>query len=368
MEQALSRAGLAVTTATTDDNGPGRRLAPESLGRSANGAARVYCRKWLEFYKVAPSIVPWLWRHVRDFDVVHIHALFSFTSTVAALIARRRGVPYIVRPLGTLTAYSVARRRAWLKRASVAVLEGGILRRAAAVHFTTQAEWEEAKLLGIPVRGVVIPLGVVPEAPGATRCALGDHPQLCGRRVILYLSRLDRKKNVEALLAAFASLASHQPDVALLIAGGGEPAYAKSLVTLAQSLGVGMRVVWLGHVEGAQKAAALSLAQVFVLPSFSENFGIAAIEALLAGLPCVLARGVAIAQEVEDAGAGLAVDPDANAIAGALGEFLADEARRRDAGRRGREFAQRNYSVDAMSSRLANLYERLVSAQGQVSA
>jgi glycosyltransferase involved in cell wall biosynthesis len=368
MERALSAAGIAVTTATTDDDGPGRRLAPGLQGHALNGAVRVYRRKWLEFYKVAPSMVPWLWRHVREFDVVHIHALFSFASTVAALVARRRGVPYVVRPLGTLTAYGVTRRRAWLKRISVAALERSILRHAAAVHFTTQAEWDEAKLLGIPLRGVVIPLGVAPEASGDADSALVDHSQLRGRRVILYLSRLDRKKNVEALLGAFAAVASDRPDVSLLIAGGGEPAYVNVLMSLAHSLGVASRVAWLGHVEGAPKAAALGVADIFVLPSFSENFGIAAVEALLAGLPCVLARGVAIAREVEDAGAGLAVDPDSGAIARALGELLADEGRRRELGRRGRAFAEQTYSVDAMASRLTTLYRRLASPASRVSA
>jgi glycosyltransferase involved in cell wall biosynthesis len=319
----------------------------------------VYCRKRLEFYKVAPSIVPWLWRHVRDFDVVHIHALFSFTSTVAALVARRRGVPYVLRPLGTLAAYGVTRRRAWLKRMSIAALERGILRDAAAVHFTTRTEWDEARLLGIPLRGVVIPLGVAPEASGDASSILAGHPQLRGCRVILFLSRLDRKKNVEALLGAFAAIAEHQPDVCLLVAGGGEADYVRSLMSLAHSLGVGARVVWLGHVEGAPKAAALAIADMFVLPSFSENFGIAAIEAMLAGLPCVLSRGVAVAADMEDAGAGLSVDPDSGAVAKAIGELLADEGRRRDLGRRGRAFAQRTYSVDAMTSRLTALYQRL---------
>jgi hypothetical protein len=88
IERALASSGVSITTATTDDDGPGRRLRAEAQPRTANGARRVYARKRLQFYTVAPGLVPWLWRHVRDFDVVHIHALFSFTSTAAALMAR----------------------------------------------------------------------------------------------------------------------------------------------------------------------------------------------------------------------------------------------------------------------------------------
>jgi glycosyltransferase involved in cell wall biosynthesis len=150
----------------------------------------------------------------------------------------------------------------------------------------------------------------------------------------------------------------------LLIAGNGQPAYVRSLKTLAQSLGVGSQVVWLGHVEGARKVAAFAVANVFVLPSLSENFGIAAVEALLAGLPCVLGRGVAIARDVEAAGACLAVAPDAGSIASGLTQLLDDETWRHDLGRRGRQFAEQSYSTQAMADRLTNLYRSLATTEG----
>ena len=113
------------------------------------GSQRVHFRKRTEFYKVAPGMGPWLWRNVRRFDVVHIHALFSFSSTAAAMVARHLGVPYVLRPLGTLSTYGVTRRRPWLKRVSLACLEGPALRGAAAVHFTSASEEREARLLGV---------------------------------------------------------------------------------------------------------------------------------------------------------------------------------------------------------------------------
>lgn len=366
MEQALSAAGVDVFTATTDDAAPGHRLPAETRPSRANGATRTYHRKWSEFYKVAPAMVPWLWRNVRGFDVVHIHALFSFASTVAAHIAGWRGVPYIVRPLGTLTVYGVKRRRALLKRISLSLLEGRILRRAAAVHFTTQAEWDEAKLLGIPFSGVVIPLAVAPGLSTDSQCLLDDQPQLRDRHVVLYLSRLDRKKNIEGLLEAFASLAKRRSDVALVVAGGGQADYAASLQALAETLGVADRVVFLGHVEGETKAAVFRLAEVFVLPSYSENFGIAAVEALQAGLPCILSDGVAVAQEIQDAGAGIVVSTKPDDIARAIEQFLADESLRREAGRRGRLMAEEHYSIDAMTRKLRLLYQRVMAADSPV--
>ena len=145
----------------------------------------------------------------------------------------------------------------------------------------------------------------------------------------------------------------------LLIAGDGQPEYARSLKKLAQTLGVEPYVVWLGHVEGAQKAAAFAAAQVFVLPSLSENFGIAAVEAMLAGLPCVLGQGVAIARQAMRAGASITVTPEPESIARALMELLADKPRREAMGRRAREFAEQEYSVQTMAGRLTALYRRI---------
>jgi glycosyltransferase involved in cell wall biosynthesis len=142
-----------------------------------------------------------------------------------------------------------------------------------------------------------------------------------------------------------------------LIAGDGPVAYVASLKELARSLGIAQQVVWLGHIEGPRKAAAFAAADAFVLPSFSENFGIAAAEALLAGLPCVLGQGVAIAKDVEEAGAGLVTEPDPDAIAQAIKRLLADDALRRAMGARGRAFAKRQYSTRAMAEQLIALYE-----------
>src|SRR5207244_3055789 len=104
----------------------------------------------------------------------------------------------------------------------------------------------------------------------------------------LYLSRLARKKNVEGLLDAFAIVQRECPQLRLAIAGDGEPAYVQALHARADALGLHARVRWLGPVAGDAKRRAFEDADFFVLASHSENFGIAAAEALAHGLPCVL--------------------------------------------------------------------------------
>jgi glycosyltransferase involved in cell wall biosynthesis len=363
-ERALRMQGVEIETATTDDDGPGARNGKRcGVPLTEHGVTRRYFRKRLEFYKASPGFARWIYAQVQDYDVVHIHALFSFTSVAAAWAARGAGVPYVVRPLGTLNRYGVKKRRPWLKRLSLKFIEGPILRHAAAVHFTAEAEKAEAENLGIPMRSVVVPLGIDPAPQGDPSVFLERFPELNNCRLLLFLSRLDPKKNVEGLLQAFRLCNSTLPDTNLVIAGNGEADYVAGLKMLAAELGLAGRVVWTGYVEGELKAGALAAADAFVLPSFSENFGIAVVEAMLAGLPCVLGKGVALADEVAQAGAGLATSPEPEAIARALQDVFADENRRAEMGLRAVALAREQYSLEAMGERLVRLYERIVNGE-----
>lgn len=360
MELALAGSAWQCVTATTDDDGPGR-YRDCTLNRAVveGATTRWYFHKNTEFYKLAWSFVPWVRRAVRRFDVVHIHAMFSFTSIVAAWAARRAGVPYIIRPLGTLTNYGRTQRRPWLKRLSLKWIEGPLLRDAAAVHFTSVEEQREAAECGVPMRGVVIPLGI--EAPVVTDDALvrSRFTSLQDASYMLYLSRLDPKKNVEGLLRAFVLCQAQWPNTKLLIAGNGVPDYVSSLVALASALGLDKQVIWAGHIDGDLKASALAGAQLFVLPSFSENFGIAAAEALMAGLPCVLGHGVAIAADVVEAGAGVAVLPDPESIAAGLMQVMNAPEKRATMVANAIGLARSKYSAEAMGEKLIQLYSQL---------
>lgn len=366
MERALTAAGVNVTTATTDDDGPGRRLSLHDRAAEANGAKRIYFRKRVDFYKIAPALAPWLWKNAQRFDVIHIHALFSFASVVAGVIARLRRVPYVVRPLGTLTFYGMTKRRPWLKRISLKLIDGPLLQGAAYVHCTSESELDEARALGLRFNGGVIPLGVEQsivrrDEPKTTKAASQDGACL----TLLYLSRIDRKKNIEGLLSAFAIIARERRDVRLIIAGDGPAEYVKTLKARANSLSIERRVEWLGQVEGDAKSAVLAAADIFVLPSYSENFGIAAVEAMLAGRPCVLADGVGVARKAGAAGACRVAGPEPRALAEAFAQLLDDDAARECIGQRAAAFAQQEYSTAVMARRLIALYASLAPSRGE---
>ncbi|MBA2673571.1 glycosyltransferase [Ramlibacter sp.] len=357
MEQALQAQGVEVETAATDDDGPGRRNG-KACGQPLceDGIVRWYFPKRAEFYKPAPAFARWIAGAAREYDLLHLHALFSFTTAAAARAARRAGVPYVVEPIGTLNRYGLGRRRPWLKRLSLALVEGPVLRHAAALRFTSEQEAEEARALGIAWREAVIPLGLeVAAFNGPERPPV---PVVASQ--LLFLSRLDPKKNLEGLLDALSVLVPAHPQLRLTVAGDGDAAYVAQLKARAAGLGLDWHVTWAGHIEGARKAEALRTADVFVLPSFSENFGIAAAEALAAGLPCLLGEGVAIAKDVAQAGAGLAVAPDSASVTAGLRRMIDAQEDLAAMSVRARRLAQSRFSAQAMGLRLKQLYSDIL--------
>jgi glycosyltransferase involved in cell wall biosynthesis len=358
MEQALATQGVRVETATTDDDGPGcRNGKPLAQPLRENGFAHWYFAKRTDFYKWSPAFARWIRREIRNYDLLHVHAVFSFTSTASARAARAAGVPYIVRPLGTLNDYGMTRHRPWLKVASMRFIDGPLLRDAAAVHFTSEGEAMEARRLGLTLKEAVIPLGIaMPDTISVRPPAI----TLPAAPRLLFLSRLDAKKNLEGLLDAVALLKPEMPQLRLVVAGTGAFEYVNALRARARSLGIDGHVNWIGHAEGKAKAAAFAGADLFVLPSYSENFGIAAAEALAAGLPCVLGDGVAIANEVVEGRAGIAVGTDAASIAQGLRRIIANHEALPELSANAMRIARERYSIDTMGVNLRRLYSQLL--------
>jgi glycosyltransferase involved in cell wall biosynthesis len=354
LARALSQAGMEVHVATTDDNGPGRLRVPLGVPQQEDGATFWYFPRQTRFYTFSWPLTRWLARHVREFDLVHIHALFSYAALPAALLARRAGVPYIVRPLGTLNRWGIENRRPWLKKLSFRILESRILASAAGIHYTSEQELVEAGELGVSAHPLIIPNAV--ELPVGQ--ASGPVPS--DRKVILFLSRIDPKKGLDLLLEAFVRVRSRCPDALLVLAGTGDPTWVAALKNTADRLGIAANVIWAGFLSGDDKWAALTTADVFVLPSYSENFGIALVEALACGCPVVLSDQVGIHREITRAEAGLVTPCRVEELAAAILNVLTDAALRRRMSENGVRLARQQFSLEAVSRQLAAAYAAVI--------
>ncbi len=362
--RSLIQRGIKVDVATTDDDGPGKRIAvPLGVPVERDGFSVRYFKKQTQFYKVSLPFSRWMRKHAGEYDVVHIHALFSYTSISAAREARRAGVPYVVRPIGVLNRWGMRNRRRLIKALSFRFIEGPILRHAAAIHYTSRQERVEAEQAGASAMAAVIPLGV--SVPGVGDLDAAErfrvrYPETRGRRVVLFLSRLDVKKGIELLLPAFAAVRQAHPDAVLVLAGDGDQEYVEGLRKMTVALSLAECVVWAGFLGGEEKRDAFAAATVFVLPSYSENFGIALVEALAAGLASVTTEGVAVAADIREHEAGLVVPSEIQPLRTALDDLLRDAELRTRLGANARRLAIERFSLDAMSAALVRLYENSI--------
>jgi glycosyltransferase involved in cell wall biosynthesis len=182
--------------------------------------------------------------------------------------------------------------------------------------------------------------------------------------VILFLSRLHPKKGLDLLIEALAQLQS-QP-FALVIAGEGTPDYRASLGQLVSDRGLGDRTHFVGFVEGERKALLLQGADLFALTSHSENFGIAVLEAMAAGLPTLVTPGVALAAVIQEQGLGYVPDQTVTAIGQDLQLWLGQRPQARAMGQRARAYVAAHYSWPRVAETLITLYGQLGNGQAQL--
>ena len=353
--RGLVRRGIDVTVATTNASGPRALDVPVDTPVIDDGVVfRYFARSVPGSWKFSWPMTRWLWANARSYDVVHVHALFSYATIPGCRAAARAPVPYILRPLGTLSDWSLGHRR-WKKRPYYALLERPHLAGASAIHVTSEAEAEDVARLGYGERARVIPLGVdVGERPSRRAHADSGNEPLR----LLFLSRLHEKKNVPLLLRALAATNSSRR-IELTVAGDGDPGYRDRLAALSDELGLRDVVSFTGHLDGVAKERAFAEADCFVLPSAHENFGLAVAEALAAGLPAIVTTNVALARDVHAVGAGLVTEPTETALASALRWAAEHPAALLEMGDRAWQHAYRELSWETTCVRLAALYDEL---------
>ena len=360
MARAVAARGHQVTVATTDFSPSRGRAAPDLGGRTGFDLQPFpvgFPRAWLTSWPLKRGLE----KLVREADLVHIHSLYLFHSWAAGMLCRRLGVPYIVRPHGTLDPV-IHRRHRWRKRVMELWFQDRVLRDAAAIHYTSEEERRLAEPFVHGAPGAVVPLGLdladyadLPP-PGSFRLR---HPEIGDRPILLFLSRLNFKKGLDVLIEAAARTVAAGIDAHLVIAGpdGGMEAAARRWVARQ---GLTSRTTFTGMLTGRDKLAAFRDANLFLLPSSSENFGIAVVEAMACGTPVIVSDRVNIWREIVADGAGVAEPPDAGRFASAMLRLLSDEQLRVAMGRAAREAVARRYQWSAIAADLEQLYARLV--------
>jgi glycosyltransferase involved in cell wall biosynthesis len=310
----------------------------------------------LKEYLFSSTLATWLWQHISDYDLLDNHYLFSYVPTCAAAIARHRQIPYTIRTQGQLTSWAL-KQSPIKKHLYTSLIERRNLNQAAAIHCTTPQEERDLRNFGIKTPAITLPLGVQPATKiSNAKSELRQLYQIpSDRLIVLFLSRLHPKKRPDLLIDAFQQVARQNSSCHLLMAGSGEADYLAYLQQLATQKQLGERITFTGLITGNKKNILLQGADIFALPSYSENFGIAVAEAMAAGLPVIVTPGVQIAPEISTAEGGIIVNDRAELIT-ALTQLLESSKMRSHLSQNAMELAKDKYNWDNIASQLIAAY------------
>jgi len=301
-------------------------------------------------------LLRWLKRNAKQFDVIHIHGLLNPVSSLAGRIARHEGVPYVVHPFGTLSRYTFTHRRRLLKMAYFRGVDAPNIRSAGAIHFTTETERDEAAWhnLNLAPRAHVVPPPWIGDFSHSPRESVKSSSR------VLIMARLHPVKDVELLISAWPTVLAAIPGATLTIAGDGKPDYVKSLKKAADSLGPDAHIDFTGFVRAGRKAELLASADVFVLPSYHENFGVVVLEALAARVPVVITREVQLCSFVEANALGRVVRRDATELGRAIVETLHDAELKARCSLVAPHLVEENFSPATLQGRLLRMYNSAI--------
>lgn len=362
---ALAKEGVEVTLLTTDSNGDnGQKPLDVPLNRpiKQDGYEIIYFRcAPFRRYKFSLDLLKWLKNHASEFDLAHIHALFSPISSAAAMVCRQQNLPYILRPLGTLDPADLQKKKQ-LKKLYAELIERRNLAGAAAIHFTSDQEAKVSERFGTKTRDLVLPLGVKPTPKNyqsAIRSQMGIPEDL---PLVLFMSRIDPKKGLNLLLPALEKLLDKGYKFHFVLAGTNpqDPDYEQKIKSQIENSVLRSHTTITGFVTGELKTGLLQAADLFVLPSYYENFGIAVAEAMVAGIPVIISDQVHIWQQVSDSQSGWVGTTDVSSLFELLQQALQNSQERQRRGLNAQKYALEHFSWDAIARQMIQAYNQLI--------
>ncbi|MCV3215677.1 hormogonium polysaccharide biosynthesis glycosyltransferase HpsP [Plectonema radiosum NIES-515] len=379
LSSALARENVKVTILTTDSNGDSGQKpldVPLNCPVKQDGYEIIYFRcSPFRRYKFSLLLLKWLNNHADEFDLAHIHALFSPISSVAATVCRQKNLPYILRPLGTLDPADL-RKKKQLKQLYATILERANLGGAAAIHFTSDQEAKISERFGVSTHDLVIPLGVILPGGEGRRGRGGEGGNAIRTQfgiplnvpLVLFMSRIDPKKGLNLLIPALEKLLAEGGNFYFVLAGTNpqDPDYEEKIRLQIENSPLRSHTTITGFVTGELKSALLQAADLFVLPSYYENFGIAVAEAMVAGVPVIISDQVHIWHQVRDSESGWVGTTDVESLVELLRFALQNPAECRRRGLRAQEYALSNFSWEAIARQMIQAYNQILTSKTRI--
>lgn len=309
-----------------------------------------------EHYNFSLQMVKEIWKIIDDYDLVHITAVWNFPVLAGALISIIKKKPYIISPRGVLHQEALTSKSGLVKKLYFNLFAKHYLQKAAAIHYTSQIEKEKSEQILKHKNSFVIPNGI--DISSIALSGKGTAP-VTDKKYLLILGRIDRIKGIDILIPAFANIVKKFNDLILVIAGDERSPYAQEVRKMVEEKKISNNILFTGQVTGDDKWVLYKNALMFVLPSYSENFGMSVVEAMACGCPVVISDKVGIYKEIADNNAGIIVKTDVESVEEGIFKLLNDEKLRETISHNGKAMVEKFYDIDKVADKMIEVYERI---------
>jgi glycosyltransferase involved in cell wall biosynthesis len=358
LTQVLSKKGVETTIFAPSREDKGVRIRKQGGVTTAFFPTGFFARYWAGY---SQPLAEALHSEAAGFDLIHTHGIWYYPQFAVYQATKGQARPVIASIHGELSPGNL-RRAAFKKKIFSALVQRKIFKAASAIHAVSVGEAADILRFVDHANVSIVPNGVNPaEFVGPLNGARikKKYPQMKGKKVVLFLGRISTGKGLDTLVRAFKRVAAEIGAVCLLIVGPDNWGYKGIIDGILSGEGIADRVIFTGMLTGEEKKAAFACADLFVLPSLSEGFSMALLEAMLCGLPVIISPQCNFA-EVEAAGAGRIVDVGVNPLADAMITLLADPAACKEMGRRGARLVRGKYTWDMVADKMLALYAGVV--------
>ena len=301
--------------------------------------------------------------NIKNFDLLYIPAIWNYPTAIATYYCRKYKKPYIIIPKGSLYPYTLNKKK-WKKWLYYNLISKRDIKGASLIYYATKDEFEKVhSFLGLTNRSVVISNGIdlsefndLPKKDNFKK----NYPFLKDKKIILFLGRINWKKGLDILVKAFGKLAQDRDDVYLLIVGPDENGYINIVKKGLKSECALGKSFFTGLLKKEKKLEAFMGSDIFVLPSYSENFGIAVIEAMACNLPVIISNQVGISKEIESAKAGLIINTGHNELYDAFVKLLDNKKESLEMGKRGRKLVEKYFNIEKVADKTIKVFEEII--------
>jgi len=352
LSEQLTKAGCYTEVFTTTANGiaelqviPGERVVVDDV------PVTYFKRLTKDHSHFSPALLRHLWREVKGFDVIHIHAWWNLVSVLSCWIAIKRKVPVVISPRGTLSAYSFSNKNSLPKRIIHSWLGKRLLKKSS-FHVTSHREKLAIESIIQPKRIITIPNFVLLGKVSEEKHEYSNSSPL----KLLFFSRIEEKKGLDILLNALKAVTIPYH---LTIAGDGDKDYIDDLNAIAANNGIADRLSWIGF-QGSNKFEILRQHDLMVLPSHDENFGNVVIESLSVGTPVLISKYVGLADYVTTNNLGWICELDENDISAYINRIFEEKSKLNGIRQTAPDIIRADFDETNLAEKYISMYNQII--------